>query len=399
MKSMNKTLNEKDEYILQLEEQIEFLHQRTKELENQLAKLPLKGKDANEPTADKEEQISTLSASVPTNPKDPNTLLSILCSITFKNGEMKEFLGMIDTGASKSHILETEIPSSQISTMKAVYGTQMDGTQLKYDKCLKDAKISFWDWGSGNFGEKIIMRRSTSGKASDRGNTSRARLSPRQGGHSLILPCHNEIPDYATLQPEPSGEIVKTTLAPLAGGRQLVPPLGINQYLIEGSSSTSTSIPLVDDTQRQLRMYFNPRVPLPELLDDSRQLIFQKAEASGHARLKAIQQFLQQIAEDGINRSGIGFSWDTYYSATEGKLKRCNRCEGETADGIPLDSYTQLLDIYSEEYKNGEDQYEYRGADLGDDLPNDDPDEPEGIDFYDDLDSVGWENLENQMEG
>ncbi|GLT95691.1 hypothetical protein SLE2022_133590 [Rubroshorea leprosula] len=47
---------------------------------------------------------------------------------------------------------------------------------------------------------------------------------------------------------EPSGEIVKTTLTPLAGRRQLVPPLGINQYLIEGSSSTSTSIPLVDDT-------------------------------------------------------------------------------------------------------------------------------------------------------
>ncbi|GKV38256.1 hypothetical protein SLEP1_g46185 [Rubroshorea leprosula] len=43
----------------------------------------------------------------------------------------------------------------------------------------------------------------------------------------------------------------------------------------------------------------------------------------------------------------------------------------------PQTSYTQLLDIYSEEYKNGEDQYEYRGADLGDDLPNDDPDEPE----------------------
>ncbi|GLT97478.1 hypothetical protein SLE2022_150400 [Rubroshorea leprosula] len=88
---------------------------------------------------------------------------------------------------------------------------------------------------------------------------------------------------------EPSGEIVKTTLAPLAGGRQLVPPLGINQYLIERSSSTSTSIPLVDDTQRQLRMYFNPHVPLPELSDDSRQLIFQKAEALGHAKLKAIQ--------------------------------------------------------------------------------------------------------------
>ncbi|GLT95592.1 hypothetical protein SLE2022_132660 [Rubroshorea leprosula] len=143
MKSMNKTLNEKDEYILQLEEQIEFLHQRTKELENQLAKLPLKGKDANEPTADKEEQISTFSANVPTNPKDQNTLLSILCSITFKNGETKEILGMIDTGASKSHILETEILSSQVSPMKTVYGTQMDGTQLKYDKCLKDAKISF----------------------------------------------------------------------------------------------------------------------------------------------------------------------------------------------------------------------------------------------------------------
>ncbi|GLT93930.1 hypothetical protein SLE2022_116980 [Rubroshorea leprosula] len=140
---MNKTLNEKEEYILQLEEQIEFLHQRTKELENQLAKLPLKGKDANEPTADKEEQISTLSANVPTNSKDPNTLLSILCSITFKNGETKEILGMIDTGASKSHILETKIPSSQVSPMKTVYGTQMDGTQLKYDKCLNDAKISF----------------------------------------------------------------------------------------------------------------------------------------------------------------------------------------------------------------------------------------------------------------
>ncbi|GLT93931.1 hypothetical protein SLE2022_116990 [Rubroshorea leprosula] len=40
----------------------------------------------------------------------------------------------------------------------------------------------------------------------------------------------------------------------------------------------------------------------------------------------------------------------------------------------PQTSYTQLLDIYSEEYKNGEDQYEYRGTgvDLGDDLPNDD---------------------------
>ncbi|GLT39754.1 hypothetical protein SLA2020_139290 [Shorea laevis] len=68
----------------------------------------------------------------------------------------------------------------------------------------------------------------------------------------------------------------------------------------------------------------------------------------------------------------------------------------------PQTSYTQLLNIYSEEYKNGEDQYEYRGAgvDLGDDLPNDDLDEPEiRMGFYDDLDSVGWENLENQMEG
>ncbi|GKV13819.1 hypothetical protein SLEP1_g24793 [Rubroshorea leprosula] len=65
----------------------------------------------------------------------------------------------------------------------------------------------------------------------------------------------------------------------------------------------------------------------------------------------------------------------------------------------PQTSYTQLLDNYSEEYKNGEDQYEYRDADLGDDLPNDYPDDPEDIAFYDDLDSVGWENLENQMEG
>ncbi|GLT49952.1 hypothetical protein SLA2020_234730, partial [Shorea laevis] len=130
MKSMNETLNEKDKYILQLEEQIEFLHQRTKELEKQLAKIPLKGKDANEPSANKEEQISTLSTNVPTNPKDPNTLLSILCSITFKNGETKEILGMIDTGVSKSYILEAEILSSQVSPMKIVYGTQMDGTQL-----------------------------------------------------------------------------------------------------------------------------------------------------------------------------------------------------------------------------------------------------------------------------
>ncbi|GLT26247.1 hypothetical protein SLA2020_013290 [Shorea laevis] len=55
-------------------------------------------------------------------------------------------------------------------------------------------------------------------------------------------------------------------------------------------------------------------------------------------------------------------------------------------------SYTQLLDIYSEEYKNGEDQFEYRGAgvDLGDDLPNDDLDELEiRMGFYDDLNSVG----------
>ncbi|GLT63508.1 hypothetical protein SLA2020_360690 [Shorea laevis] len=68
----------------------------------------------------------------------------------------------------------------------------------------------------------------------------------------------------------------------------------------------------------------------------------------------------------------------------------------------PQTRYTQLLNIYSEEYKNGEDQFKYRGArvDLGDDLPNDDPDNPEiGTGFYDDLDSVGWENLENQMEG
>ncbi|GLT30075.1 hypothetical protein SLA2020_048970 [Shorea laevis] len=95
-------------------------------------------------------------------------------------------------------------------------------------------------------------------------------------------------------------------------------------------------------------MYFNPRVPLPELLDDSRQLIFQKAKASGHAKLKAIQQFLQQIAKDGINRSGIGFAWDTYYSTTEGRLKRCHRCEGETTDGIPLDRYDcQCQLVYS----------------------------------------------------
>ncbi|GKV53726.1 hypothetical protein SLEP1_g60243, partial [Rubroshorea leprosula] len=56
--------------------------------------------------------------------------------------------------------------------------------------------------------------------------------------------------ELGPVQKEPSDEIMKTTLAPLAGGRQLVPPLGINQYLIEGSSSTSTSIPLMDDAQR-----------------------------------------------------------------------------------------------------------------------------------------------------
>ncbi|GKV32487.1 hypothetical protein SLEP1_g41088 [Rubroshorea leprosula] len=64
----------------------------------------------------------------------------------------------------------------------------------------------------------------------------------------------------------------------------------------------------------------------------------------------------------------------------------------------PQTSYTQLLDIYSEEYKNGEDQYEYRVAGVDDDLPNDEPDELEDINFYNDLDSVGWENLKNQME-
>ncbi|GLT95688.1 hypothetical protein SLE2022_133560 [Rubroshorea leprosula] len=95
-------------------------------------------------------------------------------------------------------------------------------------------------------------------------------------------------------------------------------------------------------------MYFNPHVPLPKLPNDSRQLIFQKAEASGHAKLKAIQQFLQQITEDGINRPSIGFMWDTYYSTTEGRLKRCNRCQGEIADGIPLERYDcQCQLIYS----------------------------------------------------
>ncbi|GKV35013.1 hypothetical protein SLEP1_g43335 [Rubroshorea leprosula] len=95
-------------------------------------------------------------------------------------------------------------------------------------------------------------------------------------------------------------------------------------------------------------MYFNPYVSLPELPNDSKQLIFQKVEASGHAKLKAIQQFLQQIVEDGINRPGIGFTWDIYYSTIEGRFKRCNRCEGETADGIPLDQYDcQCQLVYS----------------------------------------------------
>ncbi|GLT81936.1 hypothetical protein SLE2022_003590 [Rubroshorea leprosula] len=95
-------------------------------------------------------------------------------------------------------------------------------------------------------------------------------------------------------------------------------------------------------------MYFNPHVPLPELPNDSRQLIFQKVEALGHAKLKAIQQFFQHIVEDGINRPGIGFTWDTYYSTIERRLKRCNRCEGEIADGIPLDRYDcQCQPVYS----------------------------------------------------
>ncbi|GLU07736.1 hypothetical protein SLE2022_246840 [Rubroshorea leprosula] len=66
---------------------------------------------------------------------------------------------------------------------------------------------------------------------------------------------------------------------------------------------------------------------------------------------------------------------------------------------LPQTSNTQVLHIYSEEYKNGEAQSKYRGArvDLGGDLPNDDP--KIGIGFYDDLDSVGWENLKNQIEG
>ncbi|GLU18289.1 hypothetical protein SLE2022_345950 [Rubroshorea leprosula] len=58
----------------------------------------------------------------------------------------------------------------------------------------------------------------------------------------------------------------------------------------------------------------------------------------------------------------------------------------------PQTNYTQLLHIYFEEYKNGEDQSEYQGVgiDLGGDLPNDDPDDLEiGTGFYDDLDSIG----------
>ncbi|GLT25162.1 hypothetical protein SLA2020_003090 [Shorea laevis] len=55
----------------------------------------------------------------------------------------------------------------------------------------------------------------------------------------------------------------------------------------------------------------------------------------------------------------------------------------------PQMSYTQLLNIYSKVYKNGEDQFEYQGAgiDLGGDLPNDDP--KIETSFYDDLDSIG----------
>ncbi|GLT26147.1 hypothetical protein SLA2020_012320 [Shorea laevis] len=51
-------------------------------------------------------------------------------------------------------------------------------------------------------------------------------------------------------------------------------------------------------------------------------------------------------------------------------------------------SYTQLLNIYSEECTNGEDQFEYQGTgvDLGGNLPNDDLDDE--IHFYDDLDSA-----------
>ncbi|GKV01522.1 hypothetical protein SLEP1_g14071 [Rubroshorea leprosula] len=97
-------------------------------------------------------------------------------------------------------------------------------------------------------------------------------------------------------------------------------------------------------------------------------------------------------------------------STTQSLTKQLRHCRARTMAHMqsqreisfsPQMSYTQLLDIYFEEYKNGEDQYEYRGVgdNLGDDLPNDDPDDPEGIAFYDDLDSVGWENLENQMEG
>ncbi|GLU10070.1 hypothetical protein SLE2022_268960 [Rubroshorea leprosula] len=66
---------------------------------------------------------------------------------------------------------------------------------------------------------------------------------------------------------------------------------------------------------------------------------------------------------------------------------------------LPQKSYTELLNIYSEEYKNGEDQSKYRvaGVDLGGDLPNDNPNDE--IRFHDHLDSVGWEHLENQMDG
>ncbi|GLT88102.1 hypothetical protein SLE2022_061410 [Rubroshorea leprosula] len=66
---------------------------------------------------------------------------------------------------------------------------------------------------------------------------------------------------------------------------------------------------------------------------------------------------------------------------------------------LPQTSYTQLLNIYFEEYKNGEDQSKYQGVgvDLGGNFPNDNPDDE--ICFYDDLDSVGWGNLKNRIEG
>lgn len=74
-----------------------------------------------------------------------NHLTWYISKIKFRNDNTIELLVMIDLGNSKSYIDINLVATDCLQILpQPIFAEQIDGTGLKYDKCIRDLQISFY---------------------------------------------------------------------------------------------------------------------------------------------------------------------------------------------------------------------------------------------------------------